>query len=154
MSFTGKPETFLNSTIANDGFFPNLSLGDFQVFYRLPVEFKQEVVEHHLRLAMVDCNAKLEDKKNEWVLLGACELAQADGREIGGKNILVEQYQRAVFCHAKATMLREFATVNRRQEAENLGKESAETHDDYFAQAKRAVRTLLGIKETITVELI
>lgn len=153
MSFTGKTETFLNTTLANDGFFPDLSLREFQEVYRVPAEFKQEMIESKLRAAVIECNGILQEKKTEW-LVSFTTLAGVSADEIGSKNILVEHYKAAVFCKAKAKLLREFATVNRRQEAENLAKESETAEDDYLTQANRAIRRLLGVKANITVELL
>lgn len=156
MSFvgSGRTETFLNSTIKNDGFFPDLKLGDFQLVYRVPGEYKQELIEEHLRIAMGDCNLMLAEKVQEWVLNGAVTLADTTDVFVGGKNVKVMQYERAVFCRAMALLVRAFATLNRRTEAENLAKEGESTKDDYFTQANRAIRRLLGQPENITAELL
>ena len=156
MSFvgSGRTETFLNSTIQNDGFFPDLKLGDFQLVYRVPTEYKQELIEHHIRLAIADCNLMLADKVQEWVLKGAVTLADTTEKMIGTKNVKVMQYERAVFCRAMALLVRAFATLNQRAEAENLAKEGDATMNDYFAQANRALRRLLDKPENITAELL
>ena len=154
MSFTGKPDTYLNSVIVNDGFFPNISLGELQRFYRVPAEYRQEVVEHHTRLAVSDCNAQLAVRKAEWLELGNNTLEQVNTAEIGGQVALVEQYKRAVFCRAVGLLLMAFATINRREQAENLAKESDDTNQYFLAQSGRAIRRLLGLTENVSVELL
>lgn len=154
MRFTGKTETFLETALENDGFFPDVVLGDFQKLYRPPAEYKQELVEHYLRLAITDCNRTLAARKAEWVADGANALQEADATAIGGVNVLLMEYKRAVYCRAMGLMVRAFMTLNRRAEAENLAKETPDVSQDYFAQSKHAVRRLLGIGENITVELI
>lgn len=154
MSFTGKPENFLEAILENDGFFPDVNLGDFQRLYRVPVEYKRELVEHHLRLAIIDCNSALTARKAEWVGAGATRLDEVAGVTIGGQHELVIHYYRAVFCRAMGLLVQAFMTLNRRAEAENLAKESLDTNQDYFAQSKHAVRRLLGISQNITVDLI
>lgn len=154
MSFTGKPETFLETTIENDGFFPDISLGEFQEVYRVPAEYKQELVEHHTRQAIDDCNQQLLIKKKEWLDAGFESLNEVSSAEIGSKNLKVEQYKRAVFNRAMGLMVLAFATLNRRSEAENLAKESDDTFQHYMAESGRAIRRLLGVAENISVALL
>lgn len=154
MSFTGKPQAFLDTVITNDGFYPDVALAEFQRAYRVPAEYKSEVIEHHMRLAIADCNTILAVKKRSWLAEGKTYLAEVDDTEIGGKNAVEEQYLRAVYCQAMGLLVRAFATLNRREQAENVAKESDDTEQDYFAQAYRALRRLLGRAENLNVELL
>ncbi|WP_444894920.1 head completion/stabilization protein [Microbulbifer sp. SSSA005] len=154
MSFTGKSETYLETTLENNGFFPDLSLGDLQRLYRVPTEYHQEKVEHHLRLAMLDVNDDLCEQQTAWQSEGHATLAAVSDKTIGGNNILEEQYRRAVFCKTTATLFQEFATINRREVGENQAKESESTAQQYQAQADRALRSLRGVTTNITVELL
>lgn len=152
--FTGKPETFLETVIENDGFFPDISLGEFQKVYRVPAEYKQELVEHHTRQAMDDCNEQLLLKKDEWITQGFSSIDAVSSAEIGGKNLKEEQYKRAVFNRAMGLMILAFATLNRRAEAENLAKEGDDTFQHYMAESGRSIRRLLGVPENISVALL
>lgn len=154
MSFTGKTDSYLEITLENNGFFPDLSLGNFQRLYRVPTEYHQEKVEHHLRLAMLDTNEDLFDQQDAWMTDGHATLGAVSAETLGGENVLVEQYRRAVFCRATANLFGEFATVTRREIGENQAKESDSTAKMYRAQADRALRHLQGRKTTITAELI
>lgn len=154
MSFTGKPQTFLTTEIINDGFFPDLSLGELQKVYRIPAEYQQDMVEAHLCLAMSDCNAQLAVKRQEWIGLGFETLQAVADQEVGIDVMFVHQYKRAVFMRAKGLMLMQFATLNRREQAENLAKESEETYQECLAQSGRAIRRLLGLTENVSVELL
>lgn len=154
MSFTGKPTTFLETTLENNGFFPDVILGDFQRLYRVPAEYQQEKVEHLLRVSMQDVNDELFDQQDAWQTEGHATLAEVRSETLGGKNILVEQYQRAVFARATATAFQQFATITRREIGDNQAKESDSTAQLYLAEANRALRHLKGIKTNITVELL
>lgn len=154
MSFTGKPDTFLNTEITNDGFYPDIKLGELQRFYRVPAEYKQDVIEHHTRLAISDCNAQLAVKKAEWVALGHTMLEQVDAAMIGEELTKVEQYKRAVFCRTVGLLVMAFATLNRREVAENQAKEGEDTIQYFLAQSGRAIRRLLGLTENVSVELL
>lgn len=154
MSFTGKPDTFLNTEITNDGFYPDIKLGELQRFYRVPAEYKSDVIEHHTRLAISDCNAQLAVKKAEWIAQGFTMLESVDNAMIGDELAKVEQYKRAVFCRAMGLLVMAFATLNRREQAENLAKEGDETIQYHLAQSGRAIRRLLGLTENVSVELL
>lgn len=154
MSFTGKPETFLNTEITNDGFFPNIKLCELQLFYRVPAEYKTEVIEHHARLAISDCNAQLAVKKVEWIALGFNSLEQVSTEQLGNVSNVIEQYKRAVFCRVMGLLVIAFATFNRREQGENLAKESEETFQTHMANSGRAIRRLLGLTENVSVELL
>lgn len=154
MSFTGKPDTFLNTEITNDGFYPDIKLGELQRFYRVPAEYKQDVIEHHTRLAISDCNAQLAVKKAEWVALGHTILEEVDTGMIAQEFANVEQYKRAVFCRAVGLLVMAFATLNRREVAENQAKEGEDTIQYFLAQSGRAIRRLLGLTENVSVELL
>jgi hypothetical protein len=154
MSFTGKSETFLNTEITNDGFYPDIKLGELQRFYRVPAEYKQDVIEHHTRLAISDCNAQLAVRKAAWIAQGHTMLEQVDAAMIGDELAKVEQYKRAVFCRAVGLMVMAFATLNRREVAENQAKESEDTIQYFLAQSGRAIRRLLGLTENVSVELL
>lgn len=153
-SFTGKSPAFLEATLVNDGFFPDITLGDLQKLYRVPAEYTQELVEHHLRLAMMDCNRPLSARKAEWITKGFNTLADVSQIEIGGEKELVIEYRRAVYCRAMGLLVRAFTTMNRKVEAENLAKEGPDVSGDYLAQSSHAVRRLLGMPQNITAELI
>lgn len=154
MSFTGKPDTFLHTEITNDGFYPDIKLGELQRFYRVPAEYKSDVIEHHARLAISDCNAQLAVKKAEWIALGHTMLEQVDAAMIGDELTKVEQYKRAVFCRTMGLLVMAFATLNRREQAENLAKEGDDTIQYHLAQSGRAIRRLLGLTENVSVELL
>jgi hypothetical protein len=154
MSFTGRPTSYLETVIANDGFFPDLSLGDFQKMYGTPADIMQEKAEHLLRLAVIDVNDRLAVEQNIWQAGNHATLAEIPAQQIGGKSRLVIQYQRAVFSLATAMAFRQYATVTRREIGEHKAAESLDTEQMYRAESDRAIRNLRGIDTNITVELI
>ena len=62
-------------------------------------------------------------------------------------------YKRAVFCRAKALLLPQFATIERREPARNDAKEAPESAQAFFAQAENALAAITG-RTFITVEAI
>ncbi|WP_444901703.1 head completion/stabilization protein [Microbulbifer sp. SSSA007] len=154
MSFTGRPNTYLEAVIENNGFFPDITLGDFQKMYGVPADIMQEKTEHLLRLSILDVNDSLIDEQAAWQAAGHATLEAVPAQKIGGKSRLIIQYQRAVFAQATAMAFRQSATITRREIGENKAAESLETEQMYRAQSDKAIRKLRGIETNITVELI
>lgn len=153
MSFSGKPTTVVDQTIENNGFWPDLSLAEYQKAYRLPGEYLSEVLVTQVELAMGEVNNDLKKLTASWQSIGITEVATADSRLLEERAYKVKLYKRAVYCRAKATALTDFATVTRREVAENTGKEAPERADTYLAFSQQAVRALQG-RSRITAALL
>ena len=67
MSFSGKPTTFVEQIIENDGFWPDLSVSEFQKGYRLPAEFLGDLLTDALSIAMAEVNDDLTKLKTSWM---------------------------------------------------------------------------------------
>ena len=128
--------------IANDGFFPELSLRTFLDLYRLPGEYAADLVADHLSLAVIWANRQLEAWKEARKGEGCSTLGDVPLHGVPGASLVV--YQRAVFCQAKGMLLAQFRTVERREAANNDAKEGRETADVFFAFAHDALADLLG----------
>jgi len=134
------PETL--GTVDCGEFFPALDADKFRRLYRIPVELPGEVVLEQLRLGAAAAIASLESWRR-----GRAEatLAEVPQREIGGTGVLVMFFERACFCLAKAELLRETVTVDRRPQAENAAKSGAETEEKYREFAADALSRICGV---------
>lgn len=144
MSFSGKPTTFVDRLIPNDGFWPDLALAEFQAAYRLPAEFLTELLADGITNAMGEVNRDLAKRKAAWQAAGVSNVEAADTQVLPERAFYAATYKRAVYCRAKAYLLQQFATVNRRESAENLAKESIDTHEAFLAFSQQAVRLIQG----------
>ncbi|MBD1106656.1 head completion/stabilization protein [Pseudomonas amygdali pv. morsprunorum] len=144
MSFSGKPTTFVEQAIENDGFWPDLSVTEFQKGYRLPAEYLVEMLAADLNMAMVEVNTDLAKLKARWQGAGVSNVESADTTILPERTFQAATYKRAVYSRAKASLLTQFATVNRRESAENLGKELPERSETFLAFSQAAVRSLQG----------
>ena len=144
MSFSGNPTTFVEQQIENDGFWPDLSLSQFQKAYRLPGEYLVETLIDGLTTAMVEVNTDLAKCKAKWQDAGVVNVSTADSRLLQERTFKVATYHRAVYCRAKANLLTQFATITRRDIAENLGKELPERGETFLEFSQQAVRSLQG----------
>lgn len=149
MSFSGKPTTLVDQPIANDGFWPDLSVGEFQKAYRMPAEYLTELLVDGITQAMGEVNYDLRKRKAYWQLAGIDNVETADQLLLEDPNFMASSYKRAVYCRAKAYLLLQFATVSRRETVNrdssgNPGKESPETHEQFLAFSQQAVRLIQG----------
>jgi len=148
MSFSGRDETFDNTVIHNNWFFPALSLGAFNAMYRIDPSYSVDLVIEALTLAMLRINDQLAARVAEWAAAGADALEDVPQSYLGegesAKKMLVHYYMRAVYALAKSKLLKEYATLTRREKAENTARESDDTEGYYLAESKQALRVLLG----------
>lgn len=144
MSFSGKPTTFVDQAIENDGFWPDLSLAEFQKGYRLPAEYLVEMLAADLTTAMIEVNRDLAKRKLAWQAAGITTVESADPMVLSERTFHAATYKRAVYCRAKASLLTQFATVTRREIAENTGKEQPERGETFLEFSQQAVRSLQG----------
>lgn len=153
MSFSGRPTALINQPIANDGFWPDLDVAEFQKGYRLPAEYLVELLVDGIAGAMGEVNRDLARCKARWQAANITEVATANPMVLPERAFMVVSYKRAVYCRAKSYLLSQFATVIRRESAENLAKESPDTAQAFLTFSQQAVRLIQG-RSRITAELI
>lgn len=145
MSLTGKPSLTTAAPVANDGFWPDLSLSDLMNKYRIPSEYADDTISWGMSLALVRVNEQLERAKQA-VLIMPFETLNA---YLNSQTILYCEpalkvhYEHAVYSYAKAFLLQQFSTMNRRKEAENEAKESPETEQYWLDESKKSVASIL-----------
>ena len=142
MSFSGNPTKFAERQIVNDGFWPDFSLAQFQEAYRLPGEYLVETLVDGLTTAMIEVNQDLARLKARWQAAGVSSVEFADPTVLPERTFHVATYKRAVYCRAKANLLTQFATITRRESAENIGKELPERSETFLAFSQASVRSL------------
>ena len=143
-SLTGKPELTSAAPIENDGFWPDLALGDLMAQYRIPAEYDSAVISNALKLAMFNTNTYLQPVKDALVLLEYTTLLSAATAYTVETPALIH-YNNAVFSRAKAMLLQQFNTMNRRPNAENAVKTAPETEDYLMKEAAYSVKRLFDL---------
>ena len=142
--FSGKTINLMERTIINDGFWPDLLMSEFQQGYRLPGEYALDMLTTDLITAMHEVNLDLAKLKARWQDAGVSNVESADSTVLPERTFQVSLYKRAVYTRAKASLLTQFATVTRRDVAENTGKEAPERGEKYLEFSQQAVRALQG----------
>ncbi|WP_085691799.1 MULTISPECIES: head completion/stabilization protein [unclassified Pseudomonas] len=142
--FSGKTNALVEQTIVNDGFWPDLSVAEFQKGYRLPGEYAADMLTADLTTAMHEVNLDLANLKARWQDVGVSNVESADSTVLPERTFQASLYKRGVYMRAKASLLAQFATVTRREVAENTGKEAPERAEAFLVFSQQAVRALQG----------
>lgn len=154
MSYTGRDDAFLNTEITNDGFFPNLVIGDLQKTYRIPASAPEETVTHQLKLAVARVNEELKAFKCDWIAQGYNTLALAEESPANDGKKLADLYKMAVYSFAKAELLEDFETFTRRDIADNIANQEEKVWQGVKANGRWAVNVLKGLTKNVSVELL
>ena len=145
MSLTGKPELATAEPITNDGFWLDVSTADLMGKYRIPAEYVGDVITWGLTLSVVRVNNALQRAKNEMITLGFSTFDAyliANSEQVGGYEIMQMHYEHAVYARAKAALLQQFNTMNRRDKAENPAKESEETEQYWLDESAASMAAI------------
>lgn len=147
MSLTGKPSLTTAAPFVNDGFWPDLSVGELVDKYRIPAEYADPTIQWGLTLAVVNVNLDLEAVKAAMVALGHNTLAAyiaANPAPLNDTDRLTIQYTHAVYAFAKAQLLQQFNSMNRRENAAAAAKEAPETEQYWLDESAKAVQQLFA----------
>jgi hypothetical protein len=146
MSLTGKSPLTTATEVANDGFWPALQVGDLLSKYRIPSEYDDSVIETGLILGLIRVNESMESVKTHVQANGFATFSDylaANSTPVADAELLHIHYEHAVFSRAKAHLLQNFVTINRREAAENEAKESEQVEKYWLDESQKSVAAML-----------
>lgn len=146
MSLTGKPSLTTDALISNDGFWLDVSVADLMSKYRIPSEYADDTVKWGLALSIVRVNEQLERVKHAVLLFPFAtfeDYLNSHSKPVVGSELLQVHYEHAIYSRAKAFLLQQFSTMNRRKEAENQAKESEETERYWLDESAKSVAFIM-----------
>jgi len=146
MSLTGNPTLTTSQPLVNDGFWLDVAVGDLISKYRIPSEYADDTIKTGLLLAIVRVNEKLKRAKDEMIVLGYNTFQlylNNNSNSVAGAELLHIHYEHAVFSRAKAFLLQQFKTMNRRDVAENEAKESEETEQFWLDESAKSIAAIM-----------
>ena len=153
MTFSGNSNENSTTIVSNDGWWPDMPVAKFQKSYRMPTEYAEDVMTDGLVLAMAWANKQLASWRAELAELNYADLVAVPSSELAAESLLIIYYRRAVFSHAKAYLLTQYPTINRRDAAKNEARENPDTEDKFLEYAQQAIADFMGVGR-VTVELI
>ncbi|MGF1744974.1 head completion/stabilization protein [Vibrio minamisatsumaniensis] len=148
--FTGSSDTHYQDTeITNDGFWPNLNVGDFEKRRGIPAAQDPDRITIALVNAMAEVNRALAKLKTQYLEQGYGSAGDVPVIPIvNGRNRLVIQYESAVNSRAKADLLPDIATVHTKDKGDHLADRSTDTRDDLMAESQRVIRNMVGVSRS------
>jgi len=147
MSLTGKPSLTTASPITNDGFWRDVSMADLMSKYRIPSEYADDTIKWGLSLAVIRVNEALERAKTVMQDDGFAtfdDYLTAHPNGVADSELLQIHYEAAVYSRAKANLLQQFSTMNRRKDAENEAKESEQVEQYWLDESASSVAAILS----------
>jgi hypothetical protein len=140
------PTTNPETSIQNDGFCPDLSVGDFMRAYRIDDRVPQETL-----LTLIQNNTLVintDRKFADWVCQqtnkGYLSLGDVPAQQLGDTSAHLINYRTAVFARVKADILLEFGdqTLTSDGESEYANRAAQAAH--YINESITALRRILG----------
>ena len=146
--FSGRTPQKLDTPVANNGFFPDLNLGELQ---------EQEVTPSHRQLFMLDHleNARVEVNRllhDYWCLWARCGKETLADVPSDTPDELTNLYKRAVYARAKAKLVRHSPSINRR-DRQGATPETEESEAAFLDASNDAIRLILGEKPTLGIRV-
>ncbi|HHF0505249.1 TPA: head completion/stabilization protein [Vibrio antiquarius] len=144
--FDGKSSQSYQSTeIENDGFWPNLNVGDFEKRRGIPSNFDSEAVALALAAAVSQINIELASMKAGYEAEGITKAEEIPGLpKVLGKNNIIVLYEKAVFARAKADMVSEFATVSTKEAGDRVAESELDITERLLAESQQHIRAISG----------
>lgn len=143
-SLSGKPELTTATVIANDAFWPSISLGDLVAKYRIPSEYDNAVITNQLALSASKTNSYLAGLKAMLLADGHTTMVSyASALPVSLATSAVLHYENAVYSRAKAMLLQHFNTMTQKKVAENSAKTSDESYEYFLTDAADSVSLLI-----------
>lgn len=143
--FKGSGTDYSKDVIRNDGFWPDITVADFEERRTIPADIDKISVSDFLVDAIVKTNSALADyaamqkaKGINSASLVACDVS------VNGDNQLVVQYRKAVYARAKADLIGEYASLGRRES--HTGQDNPDTAAKLLAEAAFTIRSIKGLK--------
>lgn len=135
---------FQEATLTNDGFWPDLSLSEFQRQRSIPPTLHETTVTQALLAAVAEINGALVEVVRAKKNAGFTTAGSVPGPEMDGDNALTARYKKAVYARAKADLMGEFAAISRRED--NTNQDAPQTRAGLLSEAAFAIRGIKGLK--------
>ena len=134
--------------ISRGSFFPPVSRARFIAEYRPPGELPLGTVTAHLRQAVIYVGRQLDEWRKTQTAATLADVpaelvTEVQDGETTEISELVALFDRAGFCEAKAEILKETLTADRRAAAENNAKTGSETEEKYREFAADAISLIV-----------
>ncbi|MFB9135713.1 head completion/stabilization protein [Vibrio olivae] len=140
---------YQDTTITNDGFWPDINAGDFEQRRGIPAAQDGQRIAIALVNAMAEVNQQLARLKARYESQGHQHVSDVKTFPVlEGKNRVEYQYESAVFARAKADLLPDIATVHTKDKGDHLAERSEQTRNELLAESQRIIRNMKGLNRS------
>lgn len=129
--------------IENESFFPSLNIATFTENYGIPTKLTDDQIKQTVLLSAAQVNLALQTYKANKLANGIASLGEVTTETIGGQNLKEMFYRQAVYNKAKASLLREMISVDRKPAAESEAETAEQLVAYYESASSRAISNVL-----------
>lgn len=130
--------------LANDGFCPDIVIGDFEAKYQLDQSYGADRRQTCLVQAMQDVNAEIDELVCEWIHAGYLNLASVPSAEINNESTKTASYRLAVYCRAMQLLAGRYRATDTKEYAVPKVAAQEEAADYWQGQYMTALHKLCG----------
>jgi hypothetical protein len=133
-----------DAPIGGNGFFPELSLEDFQKTQRIDATAPAEMLRDVLQSAISRVQRAALEWQCQQIQLGYLALADVPADTVGKETVLMLSYRLAVYLRAKGELQKHFAHYTLTDKGAAEFDMKSKQGDWHFNQSAREVRVLIG----------
>ena len=137
--------------ITQAGFWPDLDGAHLRAAMRLTAAVTDARLEVATINAMIEANRELADYRTAREAEGHATLADVPAEQIKDESLLLHLYRRVVYCNATAELIERYQGFDATNSGEQKASEEESSPDQLRRDARKALRTILGISHA-TVE--
>lgn len=141
-SFIANTPAPLQPPISNNGFWPDLTVQEFEKAHRIDESFDAAKRLTRLQQAMRLANVELHQQFCDWARMGYATLADVPQEEYGDKQALVESYKTAVFAKAMELMSNRYRATDTTMHALPRAEAQEKVADQYLVEYREAILML------------
>ncbi|OQX16187.1 MAG: hypothetical protein BWK73_04805 [Thiothrix lacustris] len=144
MSVVARKQLHPDAPIGGNGFFPELSLDDFQKTQRVDSTAPVETLRDVLQSAIARIQRGALDWQCQQIQLGYLSLEAVPADTVGNETVLVLAYRLAAYLRAKGELLKHFANITLTEKGVDDVERKFDHSAFYFNQSARELRVLIG----------
>ncbi|MGF6590700.1 head completion/stabilization protein [Pseudomonas sp. 2835] len=139
--------------ISNSDFWPDIDGQHLRAAMRITDAVTDDRLEVAAVNAMIEANRELAGYRTANEAKGFTALADVPAEQISGESQLLHLYRRVIYCNALAELVERYSSFDATNSGEKKVTEEETSADQLRRDARKALRTLLGLSHT-TVELL
>lgn len=139
--------------ISNGTFWPEINGQHLRAAMRITDTVTDSRLEVATVNAMIEANRELADYRDAQVALGFTSLADVPAEQIKDESQWLHLYRRVIYCNTLAELVERYSSFDATNSGEKKVTEEESSADQLRRDARKALRSILGISHT-TVELL